>query len=1125
MSEQSKDPLRLFNSLFNKDKNANASAFKPDASTSRFLKDIEALDCGARTEKVIQVGKNSISADAKVAQQAKQILEQLEQGHFYERHLALISCATSRDAERIKRFSQDCSSKLRRLASLLALDICDDAFVKELLLSLKLKSRRLLLKRLWRAHRFELIDSFISALDEHNESDFKTLLYFASPALLQMLLPKVEDRMTPADAERFAYQQPDLCLDYFAAYTKQAKREDPRLLALCWAGSKWLAELRPDRFLQLFESMLALYPAARLPYAALMSKRPEQLFKLIWQQANFGAVNFTPTIHRLSEHDLILGLENRQFAGNLQSGLRKLSPDLRQKVFEKCAASWRNQDAAISPFTIELLPAQLRQREAKRHLLLPNLATRINERLSYVRLLDWESVIKESAEFINNPEPLTRGQGLFTLVYGLKFNRANLSEVLETLQKKKNEADPVREQFLSALSLIPPSIFKANNLEALKQVLDDALRAQDLSFGSLSNIGRILLRIHPFHKAWANEQLARLLKERGPYILTGHVCNLLDADVKDLSKTLTSLVNYWLLHERESEICALARWLYKRLPQFPELGEALKKLALKAKEAHNSETALRILYDSDRAEFDKLVPKLLASDQSWSLKPLIYEYLGRKRQSLLTPYLGQTSFAGRFATGKTRLVPDFEKGFEKWTSKQLQIYSHELALLAEKDTDNFFERNYGIQRLCLVTEPDVEVLLRLAALTNKNEALRNATIIGLSRCDNDAGLPLLLSCLNDERASKAIYALRSSVLAMPSEAALSILKSVSREKITIFKEIVRLAGDTQSPEALAWLVELEASDLHRDVRVALLRALWNFPESKETWTILSKTLESGDAAFIDNVIRMPSNGLSEISRDELLHLYNQALSSKNASSRLKTLYQISAGIITDPQRRLADAIANCLLSKANDECRSASWTACRLYSIEAADQLEKYLISVIGSPRNLRIFLQQMILKFSEQRALFASSARRFFELMNQYPLTLELALELAGNVLPWMEFAGALDTLETSGNLHFGAMQSACQLLSQQSRSDDTEALDQLENKLSAASSASLRRLGLAALCGLSNSPSGWTEERIGRLRRYRQDENTMVASAATFTLPSAELLTEAQDFKAAESEARNPA
>jgi hypothetical protein len=1106
MSEQNQDPFRIFNTLFKKNK--TASDFKPDAAASKFLNEIEDLDYCARIKKIIELGSNSISANTKVAQQARQIIEQLEQGHFYERHLALVSCASSRDVDRIKRFCQDCSSQLRRLAAILAVNICDDAFVHELLLSLKLKLRRLLLKRLWRARRFELIDKFINSLAERSEADFKVLLYFASPSVLQKHLPMVEDQMTPADVERFAYQHPDLCLDYLANTARKCKREDPRLLGLFWGGSKWLAELRPDRFLEIFELMSTLYPVSRLPYAILMSKRPEQLFKLFLKHADFAAINFSKVMPKLSEETLLLALNNRQFSSNLQTQLRKLSPALRQKAFEICVAAWRNHDGAVSPFTLEQLPPPTRQSEARKHILLPNLAARVNERLNYIRLLDWESLKSEAAVYINTPDPLTRGQGLFSLVYGIKFNRNFLAEALETLQKKKNEADPVREQFLSALSLIPPSTFKTQNLEALKQLFDDALKAQDLSFGSLSNIGRILVRLYPFHKAWVSEQLGRLLRERGPFFLTGHRCNLLDEDVKALSKTFSSIVDYWILHERESEICALARWLCKRLPHSTELCEALKKLAIKAKESHNSETALRILYDFSRADFNELLPKLLDSDRSWSLKPLIYEYLGRKRQSLLTPYLGQTAFGGRFATGKTRLVPDFENGFHKWTSKQLRIYSHELALLAEKDTDNFFERYYGIRRLCLVPEPDVEVLQKLAETTNKNEALRSATIIGLAHCDNGAGLPILLECLNDERASKAIYALRSSLLNMPSNAALSILKSVPQEKVTVSKEIIRLAGDTRSPEALSWLLELDAANLHRDVRVALLRALWNFPEQKETWNILSKTLESGDSAFVDMVIRMPTNGLSTKSRDNVLHLYKQALSSENGSSRLKTLVQISSGIISDPEKRLADALATCLQSKSDDECRSASCTACRLYSIEAADQLEKYLLLVIGSPRNLRIYLQQLKLKFSEQRTIFSSCARRLVDIMKPYPLTLELSVDLSGNVLPWMEFAEILETLETNGQLHFGAMQAACQLLSQQSRNHDTAELDKLEQKFRKDSSANLRRLGLAALCGISIGASGWTEDLLARLGQYRADPTPMVASAATFTLPSAELV-----------------
>ena len=49
------------------------------------------------------------------------------------------------------------------------------------------------------------------------------------------------------------------------------------------------------------------------------------------------------------------------------------------------------------------------------------------------------------------------------------------------------------------------------------------------------------------------------------------------------------------------------------------------------------------------------------------------------------------------------------------------------------------------------------------------------------------------------------------------------------------KEVVRLLGELRSDAAYAALLALDAPTLHRDIRIALLRALWDHLEREETW--------------------------------------------------------------------------------------------------------------------------------------------------------------------------------------------------------------------------------------------------------------------------------------------------
>ena len=60
---------------------------------------------------------------------------------------------------------------------------------------------------------------------------------------------------------------------------------------------------------------------------------------------------------------------------------------------------------------------------------------------------------------------------------------------------------------------------------------------------------------------------------------------------------------------------------------------------------------------------------------SWITQPIVYTYLHRWRQDLLTPFLGQTAYSGRFSTGKTRFVLPLCNGFYRWTPEQQTIFA------------------------------------------------------------------------------------------------------------------------------------------------------------------------------------------------------------------------------------------------------------------------------------------------------------------------------------------------------------------------------------------------------------------------------------------------------------------
>lgn len=1109
MPEEEFDPLKIFKNLFAKKTDQAGAPQKHSKATATFLDWMETLDYNQRVKRVIELGRESISADAAVAEHAGKILDELEQGKFYDRHLCLLACRTSKDAARIMRFTKDSSASLRYLAATMAVIYCSDEQILELLFELKLKQQRIILKKLRKARKVKLIDHFLKRLKEKNIEDFRRLIYFGSSEYLNSQLSETAEYMSPEDVSRLAYIHPDICIEHLLELSRTASREDPRLYMLFRGASKWISVFRPDQTLSLIEQVLPLYPASSL-CCQILNFRPVEAVRLFARQPEYGSADIGHILYKLTDEQIIQATDNKHLVSAIQYQFKKLSPQLRQQIYAKCQNAWRDENGAVSSEIIELLPRNERIKEAKQHINLPNLSSRLDERLSYAKLLDWDGVKQAFSESLNSTDPEIRGQAFFHYVCAVKFNREQLSEVLELLHKRRNEPDPVRERFLCALSYLPPSAFSSDRLEATRTLVEDATKAQDLSYASQTHIGRLMLRLYPFHANWVQTQLCILLKDRGASLIASNRCRLQKLDVHFFSEKLIPVIEYWESKERETDILQFARWLGMRLAESESTLDALCRLAKTAKSTYTSDNAARLVFDWKPDRFNELVPELLTIDESWGLQPLIYQFLGRRKQSLLTPYLGQKSYKGRFGTGKTRIVPDFQGEFHRWTSKQISIYSHELCLLAEQESSNHGDKCYGIYRLCSLPEPNTEVLSRVSSLENKEEAVRDFTIRQLADTDNSCGLPILLQCLNDDRARQAIYALRKAVMSMDSDTALRLLKSVPRERVSIFKEVVRLAGDTKTKSAFEWLSELEPADLHKDVRVALLRALWNFPEENQTWQIMRRSLSTGNAEFADTAIRFPANGLSEKSRTNLLHLYNDALQNKDANTRIRTLLQISVAPLLDPQFILAASLKDSLASSNMDECRSASWTISGLYAGRQSASINEYLEKIIDSPRNLRTFIQQVQMRFAQQRNTFRADAESLCTVLKKHPKSVELLITLSGWTLPWTYLLVLLIELDKNSQLHFGAIQAASHILSMKARDADIAELDEVERKLKSQNSDNLRRLGLAALQGLANSSSGWTPELLERLRDYRNDQALVVSSAAEFTLPSAELIVE---------------
>src|SRR5262249_5203746 len=150
-----------------------------------------------------------------------------------------------------------------------------------------------------------------------------------------------------------------------------------------------------------------------------------------------------------------------------------------------------------------------------------------------------------------------------------------------------------------------------------------------------------------------------------------------------------------------------------------------------------------------------------------------------------------------------------------------------------------------------------------------------------------------------------------------------LLREVPLRKVTVAKETLRLAGEFGGPAAFGWLEELDRKDLHRDVRIALLRALWDHLERPAAWAILNRAAAEPDGRLLTGVLRIPGDSLSAAARARLIELLVGLARHPEPTVRLAVLQRFAELPVPDPQRRLIDLALTLLASPLPDERAAA----------------------------------------------------------------------------------------------------------------------------------------------------------------------------------------------------------
>ncbi len=1060
--------------------------------------ELETLPYHERIARMIALGRAPANAP---------LIDRMEAGAFDLRWLALQSCEGSRDGARVLRLIGDASRLIRRGAAGLIARIGTNAQVLDALERTLPRQRVRLLLALHRGRRYDVIETCLGSLARRNDAALFVCLPFGAAQTVRDLLPGVQDRFTASQWARLARFHPDIALEVLYTQAAQADRADAGLAYRANSVLPVTSETRPQASLDLMRTLVRHLPLNDVSVAALAPRLPAQVIDLILSTDATPSVPLERVLPRLDEARLVAFVERYDLnLGYFSDWVARLSPALRTRLYTDFGRGWEDKDGCIAPPVVALLPRAVREQEARRHLNLPALAARPAQRLPYAAYLTWDEARQTLDPFVRNPDPDLRVVAHATLAGAVKYHRDRIGELLAMHIARKNEQDPVRLAMLAGLAALPPGIWKPEHLDDLGQILRNALNAADLSEASANAIERLIVYLLPFYPHWCGQWLATLALERGRLTMPSLENRISDDNVQTLAPFLLPVLHGWENREGWYNIVGFAFSLGCRLRVFDALGVMLERMVNILSTPYLSEGALELLADHQPRRFAALVPALIAGDPSWATRPLVYTHLHRKRQDLLTPFLGFRAYKGRFSTGKTRFVLPVADGFVRWTGRQQQIFADvltDVTVDTGRDTPSVLT---VIGQLAALPAVWPARLIELAGLHGKPPAARDAALRALGKLDSGVGVGTLLDALGDDRGRVAIYALRRALLEMPPSRALETLRGVPTEKVTVAKEVIRLLGELKTDAAYTQLLSLDAGDLHRDVRIALLRAFWDFLDRESSWDVLERAAQDADEAIAAHVSRIPATGLSRESQSRLIGILALLCAHPAHKVRLDALNRCGVLPVTDREHRLLPLFLAALGSRVEDERQAASEAAFMTYTGRNAPLVGSAARSLLPDRRALATMVNTLTNKLNGSRAALLPTARAVLDVLVSDPLTTQMQVRLAMQALPTAEMADLLTRMAASRALHADALQTAMQSLPFLALSRKDVSLAELESVLALSDDRYLRRLALAALVAQANGPIGWTDDRLARLAAYRRDPAALVAEAAQFTFPAKE-------------------
>jgi hypothetical protein len=772
---------------------------------------------------------------------------------------------------------------------------------------------------------------------------------------------------------------------------------------------------------------------------------------------------------------------------------------------ERAFARWRRaaEDAhgVVAVARLHDLPRDLREREARRHLDdVVWLQSRPEARRVYAALLPWDEAEPALQSWLRHPEGEHRAAALGLLLSTVRHDRGAVMPALAAVRRRKNEQDPVRLAMLTGLASLPPGRFGPSAVPELVGVVGEALDAADLSAAtarSAQSLAAFVLALDPVEGV---SLLPRVLKARGSVDGNAIGAKLDPAAARRLDPALAGVVAAWARTERSLALVGLAFGLGARLRHMPLTLAAFQAICA-VPSLPVLASVLELLARHDPPAFAARALAVFHDDPSVACLPRVARLLALRRTDLLDPLLEGRPMTGRFATGRTHWVLDFGLRLGGWTPAQQRAYAARLVELLDDLERDVPTARWAIERLAALPCAPADQLPRFAA--DPRPPVRDLAVRALPSMDGPDGLTTLLGCMADDRARIAIYALRRCLAELPRSevvARLSVMLAdpAAMARVTVAKEVLRLLGELGGAEVRDRLVALGAAPLHRDVRIALLRALWDHIEHPPAWALLEAAARDPDPILAGRLLSIPLARLSSDADARLASLFAEVLDRRQPEARLAFLKSVPQAPLRDARRVLWRALLRHL--GAPDPAEAAATLGALLARMEGAE-VPLLTARLAGLLPNRQV-AQALITHLAAALHAWAPArhqqvARALLPALIADRFGATLAVPLLARTRDDAGYADGLEALSARDHLHHDAVALAVRHV------DGFASPDRLARRLAAHVDPRLRRVALAALVAAAGPENGWAPARRALLATLQADASLEVAGAAAWVFP----------------------